>query len=50
MKIEIKHTENTGYMSGVEKTEKTWKCFGVVVKRKVYYYPKLKAYDVVTML
>lgn len=48
MNIEVKHHLNAEYPNGIEKTVKTWKLFGVVIKRKTYHYPKLKNYEVVT--
>lgn len=50
MKIEITHHLNPDFPNGVEKTVKTWKLFGVVMKTKTYNYPKLENYDVVTLV
>lgn len=47
MKIEIKHYIDLTYAGNVSRTEKVWKLFGIVVKRKIYHYPKASTYDVV---
>ncbi len=49
MKIEIKHLLNPEYPSGIEKTIKTWKLFGIVIMSKTYNYPKTKEYDAVNI-
>lgn len=48
MKIETKHYLNSDYPRGIERTIKTWKLFGILVKKKIYYYPKLEMYDIIT--
>lgn len=48
MKIEVNHHLNADYPNGVEKTVKTWKLFGIVIKQKTYHYPKLNSYEVVS--
>lgn len=50
MKVEIKHYLDRAYPNGISKTEKTWKILGIVVKRKIYNYPKIQFYDCVTMI
>lgn len=47
MKIEIKHYQDASYFGSVSRTEKTWKLFGIIIKRKIYYYPKSENYSVV---
>lgn len=49
MKTETKHYLDSTYPNGVERTEKTVKIFGIVVSRKIYYYPKIKHYEVERM-
>lgn len=49
MKIEITHLINHDYPNKVEKTEKTWSVFGVVMFRKIYYYPKTESYNVINI-
>lgn len=48
MKITVKHHLNPNYPNGIEKTVKTWRLFGFVLKQKTFHYPKLKEYEVVT--
>jgi hypothetical protein len=48
MKIETKHLQTKKDPSRIEKTEKTYKLFGIVVLRKTYYYPESEHYNVVT--
>lgn len=50
MKIIIKHHISLDHPNNVSHTEKLWVLFGLVLKRKVYHYPKLKSYEVVTMV
>lgn len=40
MKIETKHYLDDSYPNMVSRTEKVWKILGIVVKRKIYHYPK----------
>lgn len=46
MKIEIKHTLNAEYATGIESTTKTWKLFGIVVWQKTHHYPKLQFFEI----
>lgn len=44
------HTETKHYLNTaktkVVKTEKTWKVFGITIKRKTFHYPEKKEFDV----
>ena len=46
MKKEIIHHLDSTFPSGISKTEKKYKLFGVVIYRKIYYYPKIGNYEV----
>lgn len=43
--IETKHYLNNA-KTKVVKTEKTWKVFGIRIKRKTFNYPEKKEFDV----
>jgi|GEM_PF-2577366 hypothetical protein len=50
MKIEIKHFLDDSFPGGISRTDKTWRFLGVIVKRKIYNYPKKEYYECVTMI
>lgn len=47
MKIEIKHDLDNNYATGISKTTKTFKLFGIVVWKKIHYYPKLENFEII---